>query len=76
MRWHGTKIFIMNDSPPAFTQHPDRLVDTGMKLRDYFAAAALQGMLANPECQAKTYVDFAEVSYRQADAMLEARSKN
>jgi hypothetical protein len=44
---------------------------TGMTLRDYFAAKALQGMLArerptNPKA-------YAQNSYEIADAMMEAR---
>jgi hypothetical protein len=43
-----------------------------MKLRDYFAAKALQGMLAEPSLKA-TPQEFAERSYMVADAMLKAR---
>lgn len=46
----------------------------GMTLRDYFAAAALTGVLAN---QYNKYSlgesKFAEAAYSMADAMLEAR---
>lgn len=44
-----------------------------VSLRDYFAAAALQGLLAG---QASTIIpeDSAGFSYRIADAMLKARS--
>ena len=45
-------------------------------LRDLFAMAALQGLLANPETNLdygrKTYADLA---YNHADDMLEARKK-
>ena len=63
----------------------------GMTLRDYFAAAALTGLLANSEAihagaeptnsclisEARDHVakDYAESSYRVADAMLAARSE-
>ena len=44
----------------------------GMELRDYFAAAALQGMLSDP-----TYDDsaasMAKIAYKFADAMLKER---
>jgi hypothetical protein len=43
-----------------------------MTLRDYFAAKAMQGIMADPN----TTLDedlIAMVSYRQADAMLKAR---
>jgi hypothetical protein len=49
----------------------------GMTLRDYFAAKAMQGILAsNTEHEhedAHIFDAIAEASYRQADAMLEAR---
>ena len=47
--------------------------DPGMSLRDYFAAAALQGLLARA---ASTYANegsFADVAFKMADAMLKAR---
>ena len=48
--------------------------DSGMTLRDYFAARALQGMLASGNLP-KTMpdADIAECSYNLADAMLKAR---
>ena len=46
--------------------------DKGMSLRDYFAAKALQGMLAEPSLKA-TPQEFAERAYMVADAMLKAR---
>lgn len=68
----------IDDGGPAF---PMRYEDQGsgcggMSLRDYFAAAALQGMLAHAD-------DFREFSpqsyagdaYKYADAMLRARSQ-
>lgn len=54
--------------PGAFP--PD--VAKGMTLRDYFAAKAMQGLLANSEVQA-THAEFAAESYKMADAMLKAR---
>jgi hypothetical protein len=56
----------------------------GMMLRDYFAAAALQGMLASPDDNYETEHErrtdynsyakcFAESAYIFADKMLEAR---
>jgi hypothetical protein len=54
---------------------------TGMTLRDYFAAKAMNGILSDPEvdCGEGQIVKFAaqiaKVSYQYADAMLEARSK-
>jgi len=52
---------------PAGIQHND-----GMTLRDYFAAAALQGSIA---CigSGGDWDDFAKDAYKYADAMLKAR---
>lgn len=44
----------------------------GMTLRDYFAAKALQGLLACPEVRGKVW-EFVELAYEYADAMLKAR---
>ena len=43
----------------------------GMTLRDYFAAKAMQGLLASDVYAPKD--KFAENAYAMADAMLEAR---
>lgn len=53
---------------------------TELTLRDYFAAAALQGLLANPDTQLSTwricdkhvYIDLA---YEYADRMLKKREQ-
>ena len=64
---------------PAFPCHPgiENPIYDGMTLRDYFAAKAMQGILAsNTEHEhedAHIFDAIAEASYRQADAMLEAR---
>lgn len=42
----------------------------GMSLRDYFAAKALQGLLAEADC---FWDDAAPLAYQYADAMLKAR---
>jgi hypothetical protein len=42
----------------------------GMTLRDYFAAKAMQALLAYEE---STLQNDAEVAYQMADAMMEAR---
>jgi hypothetical protein len=56
-------------SHPAYSQ-------TGMTLRDYFAAAALQGILNNSNAFSNmSDEDVAENSWRAADAMLAARAK-
>ena len=55
--------------------NPHRTDMTGMTLRDYFAARALQGF-----CNSRSHVDLkghaiasAKVAYELADAMLKAR---
>jgi hypothetical protein len=45
----------------------------GMDLRDYFAAKAMQGLLASEVFASKT--EFAERAYEVADAMMKARGK-
>lgn len=48
----------------------------GLELRDYFAAKAMQGLLANSETNRAWGVDEnAKYAYEQADAMLEARER-
>ena len=65
------------NNPPAFPLHPEHWQEEnqGMTLRDYFAARALQGMLASGNLP-KTMpdADIAECSYNLADAMLKARN--
>ena len=48
------------------------VADKGMKMRDYFAAKALQAMIAEPSLKA-TPDEFAQKAYQIADAMLKAR---
>jgi len=62
-------------NPQAFPTHPDApLSCDGMTLRDYFAAKAMQGMLASGNLP-KTMpdADLAECAYNLADEMLKAR---
>ena len=67
-------------NPPAFPRDHAQDGHNGMDLRDYFAAKALQGCLANPGCdytpmtataQAQAVAD----AYGLADAMLKERDK-
>lgn len=48
--------------------------DCGVTTRDYFAAKALQGLLADPNLLAPRE-EFAQRAYELADAMLAERSK-
>lgn len=50
-----------------------RIQYQGMTLRDYFAAMAMQGMLAGNKRPSERLTTH---SYRYADAMLEAREVN
>ena len=59
-----------NDGGPAFPAD-FQLYSTGMTLRDYFAAAALQGILANGG--GASWDDDATHAYLCADAMIKAR---
>ena len=60
---------------PAFPQYVinngGAYVEGGMTLRDYFAAKAMQGLLASDVYAPKD--KFAENAYAMADAMLKAR---
>jgi hypothetical protein len=71
-----------NDGGPAFPKsdciEPDMepiRYGHGMTIREYFAAAALQGMMANPECNAMAVQDVARNCYRISDAMLAERKE-
>jgi hypothetical protein len=46
-----------------------------MTLRDYIAAAAMQGTLAGPTGGPNTYEGLADAAYSAADAMLAARER-
>jgi hypothetical protein len=50
-------------------------IDEGMELRDYFAAQALIGLLANPRCDAANGLLCPQSAYELADAMLREREK-
>jgi hypothetical protein len=58
----------MNNTP-AF---PLPNMNTGMTLRDYFAAKAMQGLISEPSTQG-TMEEFANRAYKVADAMMKAR---
>ena len=57
---------------PAFPTDDVRY--NGMDLRDYFAAKAMQAILARPDARFTTTLEFVGgQAYQYADAMLEAR---
>ena len=62
------------NNPPAFQSGYDVPENTGMSLRDYFAAKAMQALLSDSDWrQDMDFKDTAFAAYRQADAMLKAR---
>ena len=67
------------NNPPAFpltsNWHNELKHYNGMGLRDYFAAHAMQGLLAGLLAYGHDIMwdEIAEDAYRQADAMLKAR---
>jgi hypothetical protein len=65
----------MNKGGPAFPALDARTMLSGMSLRDYFAAKALQGVLAADTEELLSVGAIASVSYRIADAMLKEREK-
>ena len=66
---------------PFSHRHPTTGVTTsseGMDLRDYFAGMAMQGLLSSPSSADDDlflYEHYANGSYKMADAMMKARSK-
>lgn len=65
-----------NDGGPAFPiRFENGMYQQGITIRDYFAAAALQGLLACPNHEAPTWENFVGQSYKLADAMLAERAK-
>lgn len=69
---------------PAFPCNEHAAVKVGMTLRDYFAAKAMQGLLASArdftadEDASKpitSWDDYARGAYQMADAMLKARNE-
>lgn len=67
---NGGPAFPLPEAAHPGASPPD--VAKGMTLRDYFAAKALQGLLADSKVEA-TQAEFAAASYGMADAMLKAR---
>lgn len=68
---HGEVRVIEHAAPP----YNEEVVSTnkpGLSILDYFAAKALQGMLADPNFD-KPYGEAASIAYGFASAMLAAR---
>lgn len=66
----------MKNNPPAFPtwKRQDDMAE-GMTMRDYFAAAALSGMYANPDHSHNTHFVGAIEAYAMADAMMKVRDQ-
>ena len=58
--------------------NPHRTDMTGMTLRDYFAAKAMQSILSeDPDYHTKyKFLDLADFSYQCADAMMKEKEQN
>ena len=73
-----SKVDSTNTGGPAFPSHGSmgEVAQEGMTLRDYFAAKAMQGMIANSNLIVNGMFseDNFEVAYKAADAMLKARA--
>lgn len=67
---------MTQNNPPAFPVVGKGIDEPwrGMSLRDYFAAAALQGIWASGNPDDTTYYQDACNAYAAADAMLKARN--
>lgn len=69
----------INDGGPAFPHVPDgagdkwNTWDTGMTLRDYFAAKAMQGICAHQDTWGLMDDEIVKKAYALADNMLRAR---
>ena len=73
---------MINDTPafpcvyysePIGSIGPQLTIKGGISMRDYFAAAALQGLMAKMEPENQLEHHIAKWSYEAADAMLKAR---
>ena len=63
-------------SEPIGSIGPQLTIKGGMTMRDYFAAAALQGMMAEYDPEDELEHHIAKWSYKAADAMIRAREES
>lgn len=75
----GKVMSEQNNGGPAFPEHGQDAygmarAEGGMSLRDYFAAKAMQGLIASAEGQVKPE-SYVLAAFRIADAMLAERTK-
>ena len=67
---------IVNDEPAFPVMIEEGLVCEGMGLRDYFAAKAMQGIMANSAFDTiEGMMNASVVAYMMADAMLKTREQ-
>ena len=55
--------------------HAIPLPTSGLTIRAYFAAMAMQGLISDPDCDSERYSDFAESAVNFADALIVELSK-
>jgi hypothetical protein len=77
MKAFPQKYPIDPDEPHHWKHNP---LDTGMDLRDYFAAKAMQGLLSNPKLQEQILKQgqdwIIESSYAWANSMMKEREND
>jgi hypothetical protein len=68
-------MVVIMKNPPAFPVGLEAFGEdkVGMTLRDYFAAKAIQGIMASGIYPTGIMFDTAKEAYEMADAMLKAR---
>lgn len=67
---------MSNRNERAFPQHPEsRGVYMGLTKREYFAAMAVQGLMASPHVDGATYEEITEAAVNVADALLKELEK-
>jgi hypothetical protein len=72
-QWDAAQAYQMTGGPAFPVMLPEaKIVYTGMTIRDYFAAMAMQGLCANGNTKA---TEIAQAAYIVADAMLKERLK-
>jgi hypothetical protein len=64
---------MLNMNNPTAFPNPNRTDQTGMTLRDYFAAKAMQGFIADGAAPDVSKEAIAIMAYAMAEAMLEER---
>jgi hypothetical protein len=76
MRRHESNLLFGGPAFPfIFDDGRQRNVYTGMTLRDYFAAKAMQAFIGNANLNVFDVAAVARAAYKMADAMLEAREE-